>query len=125
MPRIPVKAPNATVKMSKHISERRKVELEYDKEFPEYKHMWYDPDSRELADVVKSGLVEVVKDKAGELISNRMSCLCRMSRETWENMAKAQDEASYEEVKAIRGNFDEFDVPLRQFANLKTPRKKE
>ena len=124
MPRTRKEAPNATVRLNRHKDERRTTELDYDKKYQDRKHFWHDPRSDALKSLVAKGLVEIVKEDEKE-VTNGASVLCSMDRERWEATAKNAAETSYEEVKALRGNFDEFDAPLRQFANPKTPRGQE
>ncbi len=125
MPRVQKTAPNATVRMKGKQDQRRDLELEYDRKFPDKKHFWKGKDSDSLRLLVSSGVAEVVKDKDGVEVGNRISVLCSMDKSLWDARNADTAELSYQEVKAYRGNFEEMDVPLRQFANFKTPESKE
>ncbi len=123
MPKTQKKAPNATVRMKVKTDQRRELELEYDRKYPDKKHFWKAMDTDSLRLLVANGQAEVVKDKDGAEVNNSRSVLCRMDRSLWEGRAQELAEMSYDEVKEYRSNFEEMTVPLRQFANFKTPEK--
>ena len=125
MPRKQPTAPKATVRLRGATDQRMATIVQYDKKFPDRKHFWKGRELEGTNRVIKSGVAKVVKTDEGEEVTNGISVLCSTDLDLYKARSKETADYSYEAMKEIRGNFSEMRVPLRKFANHKTPSQKE
>lgn len=109
-----------------YVSERIKLEQEYDAQYPDYKHVWKSVDAS--MDYGGGITYEVVKDKNGNPITNKIQVLCRVPAKEWKNAQVRSSEESLSRVKSVYLNDDGTpitDRPLTVQRNPKRPLGKE
>ncbi len=98
MPKARPQAPDAKVKVN-YVDPRLLTEQEYDKDFPEWKHVWKSNDA-ELKEF------EWVKDAKGARVTNGLQSLARISKDAWMTRKKQQSDDTLDLMKTIRKNTD-------------------
>lgn len=91
-------APVATVKVN-YVDPMLETELEFDRKFPDYKHVWKAEDS-------VLGDAEWAKDSKGEAVTNKMQRLARIPINLWNAKRKTQANTTLDLVKSVRTNED-------------------
>lgn len=124
MPKTRKDAPDAEVKQG-YVDERTAIVREYDDKAEGFKHMWLSVEA-DHARLSRAG-IEVVKEANGELITNKMSMLCRQPKELFEAKLRAQEAVSRRRIEEIRNDGSNgmrfISDPITRFAEPKTPPK--
>jgi hypothetical protein len=109
-------APNGEVSQTT-VDNRLFLEQKWDRDEPEYKHVWKrcESTSQEM-----KGLEPVLE--GGEKITNGLQMLCRIPIETWMNRVNAASERSVERIRSIR-NYDDTPFVEDQITKFASPKK--
>lgn len=103
MPKTRKTGPKASVNVT-HVSERLKVEQEYDAANKDFKHMWVSVDATQ--DRLARQNKEIVKDEDGNIETNGISQLVRQPREIYDGAMIAKEERSRNQIEAMNMNED-------------------
>lgn len=104
-----------------YVSERAKLEAEYDAKYPDHKHIWK-REATSAEDMAKIG-AEPVIEKSGGKITNGIQMLCRVARKGWDARLVAQGAQSLQRVKTIHRNYDGSLITDRPLTVTRNPRR--
>lgn len=108
-------------KAQAYVSERLKLEQEYDAKYPDYKHLWKSINADPVQ--IKKLCAEPVLDKDGEHITNGMQMLFRVPIARWNEIQRAAASQSLARVRSVYQNDDGTSITDKPLTVLRNPKR--